>query len=53
MKYENNKLEVLKKLDVGGPVRSVSWNTQKQSILAVGQFNGSINLIDADTYKVT
>lgn len=50
MKFENGSLELEKGINLKAPARSVSWNTQKTNLVAVGLFDGLIKIIDVETY---
>ncbi len=53
VKYENGVLENAKTMQFDDLLRSVSWNTQKAYMLAVGSFSGKILLVNADSYTIT
>ena len=53
MKYEEGKLDFVRKMNFNEPLRAVSWNPIKPFLCAVGGFSGKIVVVNADTYKLS
>lgn len=42
-------LDLVREMDLGSPIRTVSWNPNSPALVAAGSFRGDIFLIDAGT----